>query len=84
MLAAGRRRRQDTCQTSRTRLDVLNMNDKIIYARVPGELQGALERERQRMCKAAGAEVKTSAAIRALLEKALRKKKTASSRERAA
>ena len=47
-------------------------HDTIIYARIPHELRGALERKRKRMSKAAGGEVKTSAAIRALLEQALR------------
>lgn len=42
-------------------------HDAIIYARVPGDLRDALERERQRMSKAAGAEVQTSAVIRAIL-----------------
>jgi hypothetical protein len=46
--------------------------DEIIYARVPGELKVALERERRRMSKIAGAEVKTSAVVRAILEQALR------------
>lgn len=53
--------------------------EAIIYARVPYALRGALERERKRMSKAAGAEVKTSAVIRSLLEQALKPK-----RERAA
>ena len=44
----------------------------MIYARVPSELRSALERERKRMSKVAGAEVKTSAVIRAILEKALK------------
>jgi predicted NAD-dependent protein-ADP-ribosyltransferase YbiA (DUF1768 family) len=47
--------------------------DAIIYARVPRELRKALERERQRMSRASGAEVKTSAVIRSILERALRK-----------
>jgi hypothetical protein len=47
-------------------------HDEFIGIRVPGELRGALERERQRMSKAAGAEVKTSAVIRAILERSLR------------
>jgi hypothetical protein len=47
------------------------MNDEIIYARVPRKLRGALEQERKRMSKKAGAEVKMSATIRKLLEKAL-------------
>jgi hypothetical protein len=48
------------------------MNDDIVYARVPRALKGALEQERRRMSKAAGAEVKTSAVIRAILEQHLR------------
>ena len=52
-------------------------HDEIIYARIPCGLKKALERERKRMSKAAGAEVKTSAVIRAILEEALRKKSRA-------
>lgn len=47
-------------------------NDEIIYARVPKKLRASLERERRRMSKAAGAEVKTSSVIRAILEQHLR------------
>jgi len=43
--------------------------------RLPSELRSALERERRRMSKAAGAEVKMSATIRALLEQALKPKR---------
>lgn len=46
-------------------------NDEIIYARVPGGLKSALERERRRLSKKTGTEVKTSAVIRAILEQAL-------------
>lgn len=46
-------------------------NDEIIGVRMPRELRSALERERQRMSKVAGAEVKTSAVIRAILEREL-------------
>ena len=49
--------------------------DEIIYARVPGKLKAALERERQRMSRKAGAEVQTSAVIRSILERALRGKR---------
>lgn len=52
-------------------------NDEIIYARVPSKLKSALERERQRMSKAAGAEVKISAVIRAILEEKLGKRRAA-------
>ncbi len=51
------------------------MNDVIVGVRMPRKLKGALERERRRMSRAAGAEVKTSAVIRALLEQALAKPK---------
>ena len=47
-------------------------HDETIYARVTKELRGALERERRRMSRIAGAEVKTSVVIRILLERALR------------
>jgi hypothetical protein len=51
-------------------------NDAIIYARVPGELRDALERERRRMSKVAGAEVQTSAVIRAILEAKLSRRRS--------
>ncbi len=50
-------------------------NDVSVGFRMPRKLKGALERERRRMSRAAGAEVKTSAVIRALLEQALSKLK---------
>ena len=50
-------------------------NDDKVDVRLPSELRVALEQERKRMSKAAGAEVKTSAVIRALLEQALRGKR---------
>ena len=53
----------------------MSKQEAIIYARVPGDLRAALERERKRMSKVAGAEVKTSAVIRAILERALRSKR---------
>ena len=46
-------------------------NDKIIQARVPNELQGALERERKRLSKENGKKMKTSAVIRLILERDL-------------
>jgi hypothetical protein len=49
--------------------------DGIIYARVPGKLLEALERERRRMSRLAGAEVKTSAVIRAILEEKLSRRR---------
>lgn len=45
--------------------------EDMISVRVPRELRAALERERQRMTKAAGAEVKPSAVIRALIVRGL-------------
>lgn len=51
------------------------MHTEIIYARIPSKLKSKLERERKRRSRAAGAEVKTSAVIRALLEDALAKPK---------
>lgn len=44
---------------------------QIVGVRMPHKLKLAIERERRRMSLVAGAEVKTSAAIRALLERAL-------------
>jgi hypothetical protein len=58
-------------------------HDKKVDVRIPGELRGALELERKRMSKKAGAEVKTSAVIRAILEQALKPKRRPAS-ERAA
>jgi hypothetical protein len=52
-------------------------HEEALNVRVPKELRSALERERKRMSKAAGAEVKTSAVIRAILEQALRGKRRA-------
>lgn len=46
-------------------------NEETIGVRIPKELRGAIEREQQRMSRKAGAEVKMSAVIRALLERAL-------------
>lgn len=46
--------------------------DEMLTVRVPGALRASLERERRRMSKAAGAEVKQSAVIRAILEQHLR------------
>lgn len=60
------------------------MKDEIIYARVPSKLKSALERERLRMSKKAGAEVKTSAVIRSILEQALKPKRRPVASERAA
>lgn len=45
--------------------------DEVIAVRVPGELRDALERERKRMSKKAGAEVKSSAVVRSILERFL-------------
>lgn len=50
------------------------MKDKIIYARISGALRVAVERERKRMSRAAGAEVNTSAVVRAILEEKLLRK----------
>ena len=68
------------CQTHEPVYRSGSVKDEIIYARVPGTLREALEDERRRMSAAAGAEVKTSAAIRALLEEALREKKRRAAR----
>lgn len=84
MLALRNERRQDSCQTHGTARISSRMKDEIIYARVPRELRSALERERKRMSKAAGAEVKTSAAIRAILEQKLLSKRRRATSERVA
>jgi hypothetical protein len=59
-------------------------HDAKVDVRIPGELRGALERERKRMSKAAGAEVKTSAVIRSILELHLRTKRRHATSERVA
>jgi hypothetical protein len=51
--------------------------DKIIYARIPSKLRSAIERERLRMSRVLGAEVKTSAVIRAILEEKLTRRRRA-------
>ena len=51
------------------------VKDETLTVRMPGELRGELERERQRMSRAAGAEVKTSSVVRAILERELQPKK---------
>ena len=58
--------------------------DEIIYARIPSKLKSALERERLRMSRVAGAEVKTSAVIRAILEEKLGKRRAITAGRRAA
>jgi len=45
--------------------------------RLPPELRNAVELERQRMSKRAGKELKTSAVVRAILEKRLLQKRRA-------
>lgn len=55
-----------------------------VDVRLPRELRNALERERLRMCKEHGTEVKTSFVVRSLLERALRPKRRVASSERAA
>lgn len=46
-----------------------------VDVRLPRELRSALERERRRMSKEFGTEVKTSFVVRSLLERALRPKR---------
>lgn len=58
--------------------------EEILSVRVPSALQNALERQRKRMSKAVGAEVKKSAVVRAILEQALKPKRRSVSSERAA
>jgi len=47
------------------------VKEEIIGVRVTQELRGALEQERKRMSHKAGAEVKMSAVVRSILERAL-------------
>jgi hypothetical protein len=51
---------------------------------LPGKLRNAIELERRRMSRVAGAEVKTSAVIRAILEEKLNRKRATTSGRRAA
>lgn len=46
-------------------------NDETVGVRMSRKLRRAIERERKRMSRDAGAEVKTSAVIRAILEREL-------------
>ena len=55
-----------------------------VDVRLPRELRAALERERLRMSKEQGTEVKTSFVVRSLLERALRPKRRSTSIGRAA
>lgn len=74
---------QGACRTSSVRLDSASMETKV-DVRLPRELRRALERERLRMSKALGAEVKTSFVVRSLLERALHPKRRPAAIERAA
>ncbi len=58
--------------------------DGKIDIRVPRKMLNELERERKRLSKEAGVEVKTSAVIRSILELHLRSKRRPASSERAA
>jgi len=55
-----------------------------VDVRLPIQLRTALERERRRMSKEFGTEVKTSFVVRSLLERALKPKRRPASSERAA
>lgn len=57
---------------------------KIVGVRIPDHLRSAIERERQRMSRVAGAEVKTSAVIRAILEQKFNKRRASATGKRAA
>lgn len=62
-----------------TDLDIVTSvkhNEKV-DVRLPSALRSALEQERRRMSKTIGAEVKTSAVIRAILEQKLLPKRAA-------
>jgi len=61
----------------------MRKNDGKVDVRIPLGLQRELERERRRMSKALGTEVKTSVAVRSLLERALKPKRRAASNEHA-
>lgn len=50
-------------------------HDVFVGFRITGELREELERERKRRSRKAGAEVQTSAVIRAILEEKLRRGK---------
>jgi hypothetical protein len=48
-------------------------HDEKVSIRIPSKLRDALEDERKRMSRKIGAEVKTSAVVRAILERSLRR-----------
>ena len=55
-------------------------NSDKLDLRVPVELRSALERERKRMAKALGTDVKMSTVVRSLLERALKRRSVSSER----
>jgi len=58
-------------ENERATFSIVKTNEKRIAVRLPGQLAAALEKERQRISKKGGAEVKMSAVIRAILEQRL-------------
>lgn len=72
MLPPGGEGRQETCRTNLACVTVGPVkHTKKVDLRLPDALREAVELERQRMSKAAGTEVKTSAVIRSILEQKL-------------
>jgi hypothetical protein len=59
-------------------------NDGKIEVRVPKSVLAALEIERRRMSRAAGAEVKMSALVRALISEGVRSRRISGRKARAA
>lgn len=81
--AGGVTRSRSSCRTTRDAVKSKLMDGKIDI-RVPRKMLNELERERKRLSKEAGVEVKTSAVIRSILELHLRSKRRHASSERAA
>ena len=55
-------------------------SDDKLDLRIPAELRSALEREQRRMSKAVGTDMKMSAVVRAILERALRNRRRTEAR----
>ncbi len=79
--AGGAARSRHLSDKSETGIFGLVENNAKVDLRLPSGLRSALERERKRMSKETKTEVKMSAVVRAILEKALKPKPQ---RERAA
>jgi hypothetical protein len=61
----------------------MQKHDEAIAIRVPGDMMRDLEREQRRMSRAAGAEIKMSAVIRALIIEGVRLRRRSAKEQRA-